>query len=275
MSNSPKFPLGQFMKGKRVAKGLVRPGQLARRMRPGATQEQIARLGTRIRDLEEIGNGSRELFDEMVRALAIPAAELQPLVDEERRILAARREAESIKGNPVLDLLRGAVQNMEPLRRLHPWVPFPQNMTCYSFGPEKLPLPIGAMFELWERSAEFRAPCPRCKTGTVYGYAFGGLFSLGGVLQYCIDCGEPAMNNYGGFCRVKDLATELLAGTPYFVSRSAFGAAFPGERRPLVDALRSLGWKVEISEVWLAQSEVSGVSLHVRGETGKTFFFES
>jgi hypothetical protein len=272
MSDQSKYVLGAFLEAKRVAMGLARPGDLARRMRPAGSKDSISKLGNKIRRLEKEG-GSRNLFDQMVAALEIPTDELQPLIDEERRIIAEKREAERILANVVFDVLRATVHYQERLRRLHPWVPFPQTATCYAFGEGKLPLPVGALFGLWERSPEFASPCPHCQTGTTLGYGFGGLFSIGGISQYCVDCGTASINRYGGFIRIKDLVEPILADTPFYVSGWRFGAAYPGERRPLVEALRGLGWDANIPEEWFQEEEMA-LDFGLRRSPNTGFFLE-
>jgi len=83
--NMQQGPLGKFLKEKRLARGLDRAGQLARRMRPDGTLDSISRLGGRIRAFEEEGVGDRELLDQMVAVLGIPAEETAPVVADEQR----------------------------------------------------------------------------------------------------------------------------------------------------------------------------------------------
>src|ERR1700730_2592991 len=78
-------PLGKFLKEKRLLRGLDRPGILARLIHPAATLNRISRLGGRIRTFEEEGIGDRELLDQIVAALAIPAEELESVVADELR----------------------------------------------------------------------------------------------------------------------------------------------------------------------------------------------
>lgn len=56
---------------------------------------------------------------------------------------------------------------------LDPWLPFPQINCTFSFGPEGLPLPLGALYYLWQRWPAARGPCPKCG-GEGYSYSFGG-----------------------------------------------------------------------------------------------------
>ena len=53
----------------------------------------------------------------------------------------------------------------QELLELDPWLPFPQKACCYSFGPDKRPLPIGALVTLWSRWPEAMGTCPECGTG--------------------------------------------------------------------------------------------------------------
>jgi hypothetical protein len=268
MSDQSMYLLGPFLEAMRVTKGLARPGDLARRMRPAGSQDSISKLGNKVRRLEKEGVGSRSLFDRMVAALEIPPDEVEQQVAEQLRVW----KADEIPGNPRLEILRGVSEHREPLRRLHPWVPFPQNGTCFAFGQRKLPLPVGALFVLWEQSPEFVSPCPHCQTGTALGYCFGGLFAIGGINQDCLDCGKESTNRYGGFVRLQQLVEPLLADTPFYVSGKRFGAAYSGERTPIVNALRGLGWEVEVPERWLAQEEPARLGLGLRGKFSSGFF---
>lgn len=39
--------------------------------------------------------------------------------------------------------------------KLDLWLPFPQNLCCFSFGKDARPIPVGALLILWERSAHY------------------------------------------------------------------------------------------------------------------------
>jgi len=171
--------------------------------------------------------------------------------------------------------LRVMITYREQLVRLDPWVPVPQSGTCYAFGDGKLPLPIGALAHLWKHCPEFLSLCTSCKVGTAYGYCFGGLLSIGGIHQICAGCGEPAFNRYGGLARILNLVEPILADTSFYMNGIRFGGAFVGGRRPLVEALRKLGWEAEIPERWLADRDTSIFSFGRRGKPQQRFYFGS
>jgi len=53
------------------------------------------------------------------------------------------------------------VRNVLAFRdQLDPWLPFPQNDCCFGFGEDSLPLPLGALFILWERWPAITGPSP-------------------------------------------------------------------------------------------------------------------
>ncbi len=79
-------PLGRFLKKRRLALGLERPGHLARLIRPGAPLDSLSKLGARIRNLEEEGVGDRNLLDGVVAALGVASHDLEAVLTEERRL---------------------------------------------------------------------------------------------------------------------------------------------------------------------------------------------
>lgn len=136
------------------------------------------------------------------------------------------------------------------LLALDPWLPFPQNSCCYSFGPEGRPLPIGALFILWERWPAFTGQCPECGA-KVYGYGFGGMLSTGGVRAVCVGCTRTLYRSIGGLTVVGSEFRPWLTGTPYTAGSFRFGGCFGGDGRALVDALRHLGASPLPDDAWL------------------------
>lgn len=148
------------------------------------------------------------------------------------------------------------------LLTLDPWLPFPQNACCHAFGPERKPLPIGALFLLWERWPACTGDCPECGA-KVYGVGFGGLLSIGGVVAVCIGCSREMYRHIGGLMVVAEEFRPWLAGTPYALSSSVFGGCVGGDRRALVDALRDLGASNLPDKAWLAQSPPPAASVSI------------
>jgi len=159
-------------------------------------------------------------------------------------------------------VIRNTVKFKGGLLRLDPWLPFPQNSCSYSFGNEGRPLPIGALFILWDKWPKFTGPCPACG-GTAFGYGFGGLFSIGGVNGRCSVCGSLFGGSVGGLSQIGNLIRPMLAETPYFLKGSMFGGVYSGPRAPLVNALRQLGASDLPGDEWVLGSEPSSVSFTV------------
>src|ERR1700736_188782 len=106
MNEHTQGPLGKFLKEKRLARGLDRPGMLARLIHPDATLDRISRLGGRIRAFEEEGIGDGELLDQIVAQLDIPAGEFESVLDAELRFRESqeserRKEWEAWADEPV------------------------------------------------------------------------------------------------------------------------------------------------------------------------------
>ena len=159
-------------------------------------------------------------------------------------------------------VIRATRQYREQLLARDAWLPFPQNSCCYAFGPGKRPLPVGALFILWDHWPACTGECPRCG-GEVYGYGFGGLLSIGGVVALCVDCNRRVSRPIGGLTRVGKDVSAWLEGTPYDVSAFRFGGCFAGDRRALVDALRRLGARDLPDGAWLIGSSPAGASFHL------------
>jgi len=135
-------------------------------------------------------------------------------------------------------LIRAVLAQRDSLEP-HLWTPFPQNATCYRFGERGVPLPIGALFALWDRWPPSRGECPRCG-GRGYAYAFGGFLNIGGLSGVCLDCERRVQRPRAGIKGLMDEAGAVLADTPYFISGAVLGGTVEGPRRPLVELLRSL-----------------------------------
>ncbi len=148
------------------------------------------------------------------------------------------------------------------LEQTDPWVPFPQQACCYGFGPHSKPLPVPALAILWARWPAATGTCPGCE-GPVYGYAFGGLLSLGGVAGVCLQCHSSCFRPVGGLMKVALEVGPVLAGTPYYLNGARFGGSHGAPREPLVRALRRLGATELPGEEWVASMPPEEVSLEL------------
>ena len=109
------------------------------------------------------------------------------------------------------------------------WLAFPQSECCYSFGDEKRPLPIGALFYLWSWDRPFVQDCPACG-GLAYAYALGGLLSTGGAALLCPSCGRRWFQQLGGLAKVAlILKSSPLEGTPFRVNGMRFGGTIASD----------------------------------------------
>ena len=138
-------------------------------------------------------------------------------------------------------VIRNVVKLKDELLNLNPWLSFPQSRCCYSFGERNQPLPVGALFILWEEWPACTGSCPACGGSSVFGYAFGGLLNIGGVSACCVACERKLYRHIGGLGTVTEQIYPILRQTPYFIKTGLFGGAFEGPRAPLIQALRQLG----------------------------------
>ena len=159
-------------------------------------------------------------------------------------------------------LIRSVSKFKNELPQLDHWLPFPQNACCYSFGKDRRPLPIGALFLLWEKWPASTGTCPTCN-GAVYGYAFGGFLSLGGVCACCAGCEKGLHRSVGGLLTIGKQIEPILKTTSYFLKGALFGGSFEGPRAPLVKALRQLGATDLPKEGWEEGCDPCAVSLTV------------
>jgi hypothetical protein len=137
-------------------------------------------------------------------------------------------------------VIRGVLQHREQLLRLDPWLPFPQTACCFTFGRDDRPIPVGALFVLWDRWAEFTGPCPECGSAG-YGFAFGGMLTVGGVVGCCTGCERHLFRQIGGLATVGRVVDAYLKGTPFFLKSGFFGGTQGSDGQELLDALASLG----------------------------------
>ena len=160
------------------------------------------------------------------------------------------------------------VRNVLAFRdQLDPWLPFPQNACCFSFGEDSRPLPLGALFILWERWPAITGPCPVCG-GQGYGVGFLGFLATGRIYGVCIDCEASLIRCVGGFCSLADEIRPILKGGPYYLNRGVMWGTFEGLRAPLVAALQSLGARDLPDEAWAREREGGGAGLTIQTNEG-------
>ena len=118
------------------------------------------------------------------------------------------------------------------------WMTFPQSACCFAFGPNKGPVPIGALFLLWSAGWPYRQKCPECQ-GEAYMVAFGGFLSTGGGHLICPTCGTSWFQFLGGLGRVANeyLHKSPLIGTEFRPSGMLFGGAYTSDGKRLRDFL--------------------------------------
>lgn len=160
-------------------------------------------------------------------------------------------------------LIRAILGLGELTEKLDPWLPFPQNSCCFLFGKDKLPIPVGALLFLWEKTPLFTGKCSHCG-GKTYNYAFGGLLSIGDIRGCCVSCGKSVSNPVRGLGKLHKMFKPILENTPYYISGMAFGGTYEGKRWPLIRALKKLGIKGLPDDEWASQSEPSAASFSVK-----------
>ena len=132
-------------------------------------------------------------------------------------------------------VLRRLLERRDAGMELDPWLPFPQKGCCFFFGPQKQPVPIGALSLLWSAGSPYVQPCQACGK-PAYMISFGGLLSGGGGTLVCPSCGHSF--RIGGLGRVRDLlATGPLGGTEFRPTGALFGGVIDSDGRRLCELL--------------------------------------
>jgi hypothetical protein len=124
---------------------------------------------------------------------------------------------------------------IERRNELDPWLEFPQSSCTFRFGDAKKPLPIGALYRLWETDDRWRKPCPSCGN-KAYGLSCGGFLSNGWFVFVCVECSRSFHVNPGGLLSAAALLSNLN-GSEFEVTGSCFGAAIASRGEPLLKAL--------------------------------------
>jgi hypothetical protein len=147
-------------------------------------------------------------------------------------------EREPLRG-PVI---RALLEHRDRLMAIDPWLEFPQEASCFSFGVEGRPLPIGALFALWDSCSEMVGRGPDCGDDG-YGLAFGGGLAVGGVLGACTcaPCSRRLWRPLGGLATVGRILSPYLQGTPFVFKTGALGGTVGSDGRELLAQLRLLG----------------------------------
>ncbi len=158
-------------------------------------------------------------------------------------------KVQALKYPEIASIIRNLMKFKKELLELDPWLPFPQRSCSYSFGEEGRPMPIGALFILWEKWPEFTGQCLDCG-GDAFGYKVGGYYDISGVMGCCSVCGigfngrNPEKDMMALLAQIRQIE-PILEKTPYFVKGMKFGGSrgghFGGPGAPLVAALRQLG----------------------------------
>ena len=159
-------------------------------------------------------------------------------------------------------IIRSTLTFRKELLQLDPWIPFPQNSCCFDFGPHRRPLPIGALFILWDEWPACTGTCEHCQ-GLAVGCGFGGLFHIGGVSGCCSVCGAGWSRHMDGLPAIGFAVAPYLKPTPYFVSQWWFGGTVGGPRAPLFNALTRLGATDLPDPHWVKGSDTPAVRLTV------------
>lgn len=133
-------------------------------------------------------------------------------------------------------VVRAVLRHRVKLAQENRWLAFPQRSCCYSFGANGLPLPIGALLLLWDTCPRLCGRCSDCE-GQAYGFAFGGLLVVGGVIGVCLSCEKRAFARIGGFGRTLAALRPFLSGTEFYFNGGVFGNARASDGAELLSVL--------------------------------------
>jgi hypothetical protein len=150
-------------------------------------------------------------------------------------------------------ITRATWEHRVRLLREAPWTPFPQNDCTFSFGPDRRPLPVGALITLWDRWDAMTGDCPECGEAAL-GVSFGAGLGTGGIRGCCPRCARSTRRTVKGDAHIRGCIPAALRDTPYVVHQGL--QARRGPARPLVTLLRSWGVGDLPSEAWVRRWEV-------------------
>jgi hypothetical protein len=189
----------------------------------GAGMEETFRLGV-MAGLDEIVVGW--IGGESLTRLCSPV----PLV---------RKKVES--GPDVAEVLRRLDQRIgqatEGSSEIDGWLSFPQRSCSFSFGPNRRPLPIGALRLLWSAGWPFSQRCPDCG-GKARTIGFAGGLSTGGCSLICSECSARWFHRVGGLTTISDLVNGAALGkTEFRTAGAAFGGVVASKGEALLELL--------------------------------------
>jgi hypothetical protein len=203
---------------------------------------------------KEMDEGAQFLSD--LAALCPPPQPDRPLVQDD-----GWQVGESVKPE-LAQVIRALLRHRDAILAMNSMLPLPQNACCFSFGQQKVPLPVGALFILWDQPG-FTSTCGLCG-GTIYAFAFGGVLNTGGLVGICSVCGREGYRPKGGLSTVRALVGPLLEKTAFRISGGLFGGCVKGDRRPLVEALRALGADDLPGEAWISAIDPPAATLRIK-----------
>jgi hypothetical protein len=119
---------------------------------------------------------------------------------------------------------------------LDPWLEFPQNSSCFLFGECKSPVPIGALYLLWDSGPPWRKPCHRCG-GDLRAYACGGLLNMMWLDAVCVDCERCFTEVHDGSLGSAYWWLSPLKDSEFRVNGGSFGGTYGSKGELLLKAL--------------------------------------
>jgi len=93
-------------------------------------------------------------------------------------------------------LLRGLFRRLDDLVERDPWLPVPQSGCCFAFGPEKRPLPVGALDILLHEDWPGHDRCP-IVLGVAHALHLRGVREGGGEKSCCSAAAASTISSSG------------------------------------------------------------------------------
>ena len=134
------------------------------------------------------------------------------------------------------DLLVSLRKAAPTLSQVQLCLSIPQSACSFTFGTAKLPLPVGAVFQLWTHDPLSNGICPKCG-GRVVAIAFGGLLNVGGYGGLCLGCAQPMFRQMGGLGAMHKHVTPFLEGTPWYLNGATYGGSVASDGKALAKLL--------------------------------------
>ena len=165
-------------------------------------------------------------------------------------------------------IIKGCLKFRSELDNDPSHLPFPQESCCYSFKVEReglkdVPLPLNLLFLLWDTAEAWTGKCAECGQESLYGIGCGDMLASGGVMAH-IECHQRNYFNIGGLSRTgRDLESKIT-GNKYRISTAGYGMYFTGNKSPLYNRLKELGYKYLPSESWLDEVKTDDSSLTIK-----------